>query len=204
MNNLKTNRNTYVVTGRPRSGTSMMMHALSVSGLEAVYDKKRIFGGEVWEVGFYNHPNPNGFFEEGKIDYINGEGENLVCKKFLRMLNKLPQVPNLTYNLVFMCRPDEEISASLKRSFPNANLSVELMWSIQEGFDYIESRDDMRVVALNFSDVINKPYDEFQKLVDAGWPIDPSKAASIVDPNLYRHRIVDGEVKFILDDMSSK
>lgn len=43
-------------------------------------------------------------------------------------------------------------------------------------------RIDMDVIELEFDEVIDKPGTAFGKLADAGWPIDPIKAATVPDP----------------------
>ena len=103
-------KETYLVSGNPRSGTSMMMHALITGGLEGAYSKKVGPGDGVY------HPNPNGFFE-----LVDGEQrhpthpwkyEGKVVKAIYTML---PQVAPGNYKVIYMLRNPEEIRKSLAR-----------------------------------------------------------------------------------------
>lgn len=183
--------NTFVVSGRPRSGTSMMMRALGLSGLKMRYDD-RPERTQAYKDAFKNtqyHPNPWGFFENGIINYRNGEGEGEVCKVFARELDiKCPVLPDVTYNVVVMIRPETEIKLSFTNGF-GIDFDLSSIMTIPEIMDYLATRSDFNWIALNFADVIANPLDTFKKLVAAGWPIDPVMAASTIDPTLYRSKL---------------
>jgi hypothetical protein len=62
----------------------------------------------------------------------------------------------------------------------------------QEDIDHVlsicDARDDMEVIVLPYGDVIEQPQAVFAAIERFGFPIDPEKAASVVDPDLYRFR----------------
>lgn len=196
--------NIYIVSGRPRSGTSMMMRAVIAGGLQGRYRKEQQpYKERVLENGEIYHFNPHGVFEGGVIDYSSGGGTKQVCKRFGRQLPHLPVVNNLIYNIVFLVRAEEEIIASLNTAFPRNDYSISSFWSLEKVKAYIAQRNDFNAVFLNFTDVIFRPREAFKRLATAGWPLDVDKACATVDVNLYRHRLNSAENEFIDEGYSN-
>ena len=173
---------TYIVSGRIRSGTSMMMRCLEFGGLKVIKKELKIEN----EIDFPEdyHPNPNGFYEHRMIDYTNVD-VGMATKILGSHIEKLPVVDGLIYNIVVMIRPRAEIIVSAKRAF---NREYDIL-SVSEIKDYIESRPDFHAVYLNYCDVVDNPTRELMKLKDAGWKFNVAEAATVPTPNLYRNRI---------------
>ena len=95
-----------VVSGLPRSGTSMMMQMLVAAGLEAASDARRI----------QDDDNPHGYFELEAVKRIRQDASFLggVVGKALKVVAPLlPSLPNkFDYAVVFLERDLSEVLAS--------------------------------------------------------------------------------------------
>ena len=95
-----------VVSGLPRSGTSLMMQMLSAGGLSVVTDGERQADAD----------NPRGYFEWERIKLLPkrpdciAEAEGKVVKVISQLLFALP--PGREYRVIFMQRPLPEVVAS--------------------------------------------------------------------------------------------
>jgi len=195
---------TYIVSGRMRSGTSMMMQSCIKGGMRAEYkenirarrksptsecphpDKASKFEPYTPMDEDY-HPNPSGFFEAGLPNYKEDDVESLVVKVLAGRLTKIPVVESLTYNIVFMVRPNDEVIMSAQRSFGMRNFEDKIL-QMDEARAIIDARDDFNAIYINYHDVVSDPIKEITKLKDAGWPIDIDKAATVPTPELYRNK----------------
>jgi hypothetical protein len=107
-------KNIIVVSGLPRSGTSMMMKMLAEGGLEIVTDALRTADDD----------NPNGYFEfepvkqltEGNTQWLDG-ARGKVVKVISALLENLPA--QYHYKVIFMERPLQEVLASQKKMLAN-------------------------------------------------------------------------------------
>ena len=108
---LATNRQTaqrpiIVVSGLPRSGTSMMMHMLAAGGMEMVTDQLRQA----------DENNPNGYFEFEKVKSLTEDASwmGIACGKAIKIIaSLLPYLPSAyTYKVILMERNLQEVLAS--------------------------------------------------------------------------------------------
>lgn len=184
---------TYIVSGRPRSGTSMMMRTCIEGGIEGIYlsssENQQSFNDAAKVSGY--HPNPFGFYEGWKnvVDMDLRRTAGKVIKVIGRMLERLDIIDEITYRVVVMDRPYEEIETSFLRGFETTNGKMPEIWSIQKILSSVKDRSDIEIVHIKYHDVVFNPKQELQKLKDAGWPIDVDKAATIPTPELYRNRL---------------
>src|SRR5436309_11235660 len=103
-----------VVSGLPRSGTSLMMKMLAAAEIELLCDDHRRA----------DHDNPGGYFEfervkkllEGDVEWL-GEAAGKAVKVVSPLLDFLP--PTFEYRVVFMERRIREILASQRRMLAN-------------------------------------------------------------------------------------
>lgn len=110
-----------VVSGLPRSGTSMMMKMLAEGGLQIVTDAVR----------HADDDNPNGYFEletvkslpEGNVVWLQNAGGKVV-KVIAPLLEHLPS--QYLYKVLFMERELKEILASQKKMLANRNETAKL------------------------------------------------------------------------------
>lgn len=215
-------KTTYIVSGYMRTGTSMMMDALTAGGLNPCAKVKRDMALGKHAGGGY-HPNPNGFYELEHSDYkdINfpRKFEGQLIKVLFGGLYKL--VPG-NYKIVFMRRNQEESRQSYEAFFgqPSPKIVGDIYHKHPSGstgpmtidqlnaahqsshfkqimdncFGIMEQRRDVDITQLNYRDVVENPLKIFQILNQTGWPIDPVKAAGVVDPDLCRFKIEDLEI----------
>lgn len=181
----------YVVTGYMRSGTSMMMQALQAGGLEAFYRPERDemntrFGDEHYQ------PNPGGFFEIYSSDVEDPEFVAKCDGKVVKVLHSaIPHLPAADYRVVLMRRDPEEIRQSYRAALMEP-ADMAFLETYSERMDALQAHMTSRgmdVVALDFSDVIERPLYAFYQLISRGWPITLTAAAPVVNPALYRFRL---------------
>lgn len=166
----------YIVSGFPRSGTSMMMRALLAGGLPCVYSTK---GDEdrncnARKTGYT--PNPHGFFENA--DLSPSAWPNYAGKAVKVIRDNLYLLPTLPMQVVYMRRDPVEIKASHDATESGCRLG--------DYFAKVES-DVKRTgaIVLDYADVVADP---LKALLSLNWPINAVAAAATIDPALYRHR----------------
>ena len=182
-----------IVSGLPRSGTSMMMKMLKAGGMEVVVDNRRKA----------DEDNPEGYYELEKVKQIKKEAswldstEGKVFKMVSMLLYDLPS--DKTYKVIFMKRKMEEILASQKkmlerRGEDRAGADDEEMAKIfgkhlKEIESWLEKQENMEVLYISYNDVIKNPRENAQN-VDRflGNKLDPEKMVGVVDQSLYRRR----------------
>src|SRR5512143_824098 len=92
-----------IVSGLPRSGTSMMMTMLTAGGLEPLTDNIRVA----------DEDNPKGYFEFERVKQIEHDkawledAQGRVVKLISALLKHLP--PSYSYKVIFMRRAMPEI-----------------------------------------------------------------------------------------------
>ena len=97
-----------IVSGLPRSGTSLMMQMLQAGGLPAFTDRVRSA----------DESNPRGYFEFEPVKRLRTDRSWLpqarghAIKIIHLLLRELPLDGSLVYRIVFMQRPLEEVLAS--------------------------------------------------------------------------------------------
>ena len=185
-----------VVSGLPRSGTSMMMSALREGGMPLLVDGIRVA----------DRNNPKGYYEyepvkklpKGNVKWLRtAKGE--AVKIISALLEFLPK--GYQYRIIFMERDIEEILASQKRMLVRGMMVEEkpvsdedLQKSYQAHLKQVKSylaeeNDWLQVIYVSYNQVLQDPEGEFQrvaKFLDGS--VDPIAMAQIVDPDLYRER----------------
>ena len=98
-----------IVSGLPRSGTSMMMKMLEAGGMELLTDEIRTADAD----------NPKGYYEFERVKQIELDAEWLedsrgkAVKMIAALLKHLP--PDYDYEIIFMRRDIREVLASQRR-----------------------------------------------------------------------------------------
>ena len=188
----------YIVTGIARSGTSMMMKALQRGGMKAFYShslERKL--SKTWKTRGYN-ANPGGYFEAGERAFDDLQFPLQHSEKVIKILvgglHRLAVAPE-GYNFLFMLREPAEIRMSMKRlSEDNINAKNDhiLMNYADIMFKFIEAmrnrRDTRSVIQFTYGEIVKEPLKHFEVLVEQGWPLDASKAASSINPALWRMR----------------
>ena len=182
-----------VVSGLPRSGTSMMMKMLAEGGLPIVTDAQREA----------DEDNPNGYFEielskklkDGEIKWVYDAGGKAV-KVISYLLEFLPD--DLTYDIIFMEREIHEILASqkkmLQRRDETSKISDEEMEAqfrdhLKAVKYWVARKPNMRVLYVKYNEMVNAPgllcpsISEFLEL-----PLKIEAMQSVPNQSLYRNR----------------
>lgn len=192
-------RTIVVVSGLPRSGTSMMMRMLKSGGMRLQEDDRR-------EASVHN---PHGFFEWEPIKNL---GENPHCiskamgaavKVVSSQLRFLPR--NYIYKIVWMDRPIREVARSqakmLGRTGSDELTRSEALLSKhrREVLDAIrryseDPRSSLSLCEISYTECIRGSNEVSRKLSEflEGLLPEPEKAASAVDPSLHRIRVEGG------------
>ncbi len=181
-----------VVTGLPRSGTSMMMQMLVAGGIQPYIDDTRQ----------PDESNPKGYFESErvkKLPYLNnwiGECEGKVVKVVAPLITYLPQ--GFNYRLVYMTRNLEEIVESqtamldaLNREGGNLTPEKfrELFASQTRSLGYLLKLNGISYCEVSYHDTIQSPRttaDQICRFLNFDLDIDAMVTA--VDPQLYRQK----------------
>jgi hypothetical protein len=183
-----------LVSGLPRSGTSMAMKMLAAGGMETIVDNIRSA----------DEDNPKGYFEDERVKDLAEmedktwlrDARGKVIKVVSSLLQYLPQ-DNL-YKVIFMRRNLHEVLQSqakmLERRGETSDTSDEEMVRMYEShLDKVQFQLKFRewfdVLYLDFADVVADPESAASAMNDfLGGGLDVRAMAMQVDPDLYRNR----------------
>jgi hypothetical protein len=182
-----------IVSGLPRSGTSMMMRMLEAGGLQVLTDNIRRADDD----------NPDGYYEFERVKQLKSDrawledAKGKVVKMVSALLIELP--PMYTYKVVFMRRKMEEILASqrqmlVRQGKPADSVSDERMAAMFEKHlrqieIWIAERSDMDAIYVDYNQMLKQPAEHVKAVnVFLGHRLDTEAMAGIVNPALYRQR----------------
>jgi hypothetical protein len=182
-----------VVSGLPRSGTSMMMKMLAEGGLEVVTDSIRSA----------DEDNPNGYFEFEMVKQLaNGQtqwlsdADHKVVKIISALLEYLPG--NFHYKILFMEREIGEVLASQRKMLARRNeeskvSDAEMEAQFREHLKaikfWIARQPHIEVLYVDYNKMLSKPEDYCRVIADfIGVPLNVEKMMSVPDEHLYRNR----------------
>ncbi|MFH1184086.1 MAG: sulfotransferase domain-containing protein [Chloroflexota bacterium] len=182
-----------VVSGLPRSGTSMMMKMLSEGGLEVVTDAIRAA----------DEDNPNGYFEfepvkrlaDGQDEWLKDARGKLV-KVISALLEHLPATYD--YRVVFMEREIKEILVSQqkmlrRRSEASKTTDVKLETQFREHLRatkyWLARQPNMSVMYVDYNRLMADPDAHCGPVADfLAVPLDLSRMRRVPNEGLYRNR----------------
>jgi hypothetical protein len=185
--------NVIIVSGLPRSGTSMMMRMLEAGGLVVVTDNVRL----------PDKDNPNGYYEYEKVKKMKddatwlGIAKGKVIKIVSMSLPYLP--PNYNYKIILMQRHTKEILASQRRMLDRLertdnNLSdseLEKLYykHIKQTEQWLTKQKNIDFIMISYNELLEKPYG-LSEVVNKFLcqRLDIEKMAQVVDVSLYRQR----------------
>ncbi|CAK2440015.1 Sulfotransferase family protein [Vibrio crassostreae] len=180
-----------VVSGLPRSGTSMMMRILEFGGISPVTDN----------VKKNDSRNPYGYYELEAvkdrmsyvdwIDSVKGKSVKIVS----RFISYLPA--NNMYNVILINRDLDAVVQSqrdMAKHYSNSEKSSESDYEmkriyqqhIKEVMSWIAKRPNIRIIELNYEELLQSPEQELIKLVDFLHPhtLDLKKMLNAIEPQL--------------------
>ncbi|HEY2800420.1 MAG TPA: alkaline phosphatase family protein [Chthoniobacterales bacterium] len=186
-----------LVSGLPRSGTSLMMQLLAAGGLPPMTDNEREADID----------NPRGYFEWESIKRIAKEPELLddpaVEGKAIKCISMLlPKMPEFhRYKVIFMTRPIEEVIESQQKMTTRLGTKGGELDREQMERGMAAHRDETRkrlatstnieTLEVDYPTLITDPAAVIDQLVEFLGPErlpTPEKMAATVDPSLYRRR----------------
>ena len=187
----------FVVTGPPRSGTSLMMNLLMAAGLPILADENRPADAS----------NPNGYFEYAPVKASSRSTEwvesasGRAVKVIDRLLPTLPR--DRHYCLIVMERPAKEVIASQNRmltrlgepqgELPTARLEKMLAIQAVETRALLVEEECFDWISVAYPELIEFPHDRCQQILEFVGFDDPDgtrvdRMAARIDAQLYRER----------------
>lgn len=183
-----------IVSGLPRSGTSMMMKMLEAGGMQVLTDNIRSA----------DENNPKGYYEfervkklkDGDIAWVD-TANGRVVKVVSALLEHLPE--DYRYKIIFMRRDMNEILASQKQMLAilgqsNGNLTDTQLTAIYHKHltkveAWLARQTNLDVIYVNYNSLLRNPA-EYLTQVQAflKGDLDIEKMQSVIDRNLYRQR----------------
>ena len=182
-----------VVSGLPRSGTSMMMKMLEAGGMEIMKDGIRKADDD----------NPNGYYEFEKAKELEKDtswlkdAKGKVVKIISALLEHLPEKYN--YKIIFMHRNMDEILNSqrqmlIRRGEPADEVSDEKMSKmflkhLQTVEEKLKKKSNIDVLPVHYNEFLKEP-ETHSKIVNQFLKIslNADNMVSVVDHSLYRQR----------------
>jgi len=185
-----------VVSGLPRSGTSMMMNMLRAADLRIVTDETRTA----------DEDNPRGYFEDERVKDLdkvadktwlgNCRGKGVKIISFL--LKDLPSDNH--YKVIFMRRDLEEVIASqnkmLKRRgepvgsrADDEKMIARYNMHLRKVEFLLEEERNFGHIDVHYREALEQPREYARRIAEfLGMSLDVDKMAQAVDKSLYRNR----------------
>jgi hypothetical protein len=183
-----------VVSGLPRSGTSMMMQMLEVGGVPVITDKIRAADND----------NPLGYYEFEPVKYLAKDASWLdvaggkAVKIIYRLLYDLPR--HHRYKVIFMRRRLPEVIASQKEMLRRLNkdggnladdrLAYAYQSELQELDVWLSVQNNIEATYVDYGDAV---YDSRNTVADLeqflGRKLDTQAMIGVIDQSLYRQRL---------------
>jgi hypothetical protein len=183
-----------VVSGLPRSGTSMMMKMLEAGGLLLLIDNLRTPDAD----------NPAGYYEfepvkkidKGDFTWLaNAQGKGL--KVIAALLRHLPSA--YTYQIIFMRREMSEVLASQRQMILNrgedpnkiddAKMAQLFERHLAKVMSWIDRQPNIRKLDVNYNQLLKDPRPQVEQINQfLGNILDLEGMLSVINPDLYRQR----------------
>ena len=184
----------YVVSGLPRSGTSMMMQMLEAGGLQIVTDNIRTADDD----------NLQGYYEFEKIKQLkdgNSAWVEQACGKVIKVISALLEhLPApYQYKIVFMERDLLEVLASQRKMLErrgkpvNEEADVKFLDLYQKHLvkvkNWLSDQGNLDVIYINYNDLLDNPKKyamEVARFMEV--PLDVQSMVAIPEERFYRQR----------------
>ena len=182
-----------IVSGLPRSGTSMMMRMLDKGGIPALTDQLRVA----------DEDNPKGYYEFEPVKKTKTDPSWLerapgkVVKMVHLLLLDLPT--DREYHVVFMKRKLEEVIRSqnvmLERKgkstddLPAEQIMGMFRQQMRQVDEYIRSHPNFRILYVDYNQLLADPRPPVTAINQfLGGKLNTQAMLEVVDPTLYRQR----------------
>jgi hypothetical protein len=183
-----------IVSGLPRSGTSMMMKMLEAGGIPPLTDKLRTADND----------NPKGYYEFERVKQMDkgdtawmAQAQGKVVKVISALLKHLPAGYN--YQVIFLRRHMSEILASQRKMLINrgedpdkmddAQMTMLFENHVRQVENWLAQQPNIEVLYVHYSDVMADPLTAINSMGRfLGRDLEVRAMAEVVDPDLYRNR----------------
>ena len=182
-----------IVSGLPRSGTSLMMQMLDRGGIPVVTDNVRTADTD----------NPRGYYELERVKTIKRDAswlpemEGKAVKMISQLLYELPS--NHKYRVIFMERDLDEVIPSQEKMLarlgktpaPSAEIRRQFITHLDRLREWLAAQPYIDVLYVRYDDVVQRPV-ELAEQISAflGGRTDPARMTEAIDASLYRNRNV--------------
>ena len=188
-----------VVSGLPRSGTSMMMKMLDAGGIPVVIDGIR--GAD--------RDNPKGYYEFERVKQLDkgdtawvADAQGKAVKVISALLQHLPD--DQEYRVIFMERNIDEVLASQRKMMqnrgegddvaggedvPDAEMAALFARHVDQVQAWMVQQPNVRVLHIDYNALLADPAPFVARLHDfLPFALDTAAMTAVVDPDLYRNR----------------
>ncbi len=184
-----------VVSGLPRSGTSMMMKMLEAGGVEILTDNVRAADGDNTD-GYYEYERVKTLDKDGDRLWL-GEAKGKAIKIISALLKHLPQ--DHFYKVIFMNRNLDEVMLSQAKMLAHRNvpsnaeeddkIKIHFHNHLEKTKDWLNAQLNFNVLELSYKDVLDDPAESARKLAEfLEKDLCVEKMAAAVNRELYRNR----------------
>jgi tetratricopeptide (TPR) repeat protein len=179
-----------IVSGLPRSGTSLMMQMLHKGGIEVLTDHNRK----------PDESNPKGYFEYNPVMSIHKDNSwlELAQNKSVKVVAPLLKFlsPKYRYKVIFMNRDLAEIIKSQQKMIGKNTdiLPLKLFEAYQKQLKQVEiwknKEPSVEIIYLDYKDVLNQTEAVIGKVSSfIGLDLNASEMAACIDRTLYRNKV---------------
>ncbi|MEO8429011.1 MAG: sulfotransferase domain-containing protein [Verrucomicrobiota bacterium] len=192
---LRYGRPVVLVSGLPRSGTSMLMQMLEKGGMPIVTDKIRTA----------DEDNPKGYHEFERIKELDKTSDKSWLKNYRGQVIKtisflLQDLPlDLNYQVLFMRRNLEEVLRSQNKMLgrngatgavvPDEKMRQNYEFHLKKIYYRLDHTPNFQVLYLDYPAVVADPLREARRIsAFLGRSLDVEAVASAVEAGLYRNR----------------
>ncbi|MCF7870283.1 MAG: sulfotransferase domain-containing protein [Candidatus Omnitrophica bacterium] len=182
-----------IVSGLPRSGTSMMMKMLEAGGIRPLIDNLRQADPD----------NPKGYYEYERVKKIKDDqdwlkqAEGKAVKMVSALLKHLPK--NYQYKVIFMERKMAEILASQKKmlirqnkptdAIPDQKMAQLYQKHLTKVKAWLKEQDNIEFIDIDYNQALKNPSEIIRKIkAFLSHNLDTSSMVGIIDNSLYRQR----------------
>ncbi|HXU40272.1 MAG TPA: sulfotransferase domain-containing protein [Blastocatellia bacterium] len=182
-----------IVSGLPRSGTSMMMKMLEAGGLEALTDNIRTA----------DEDNPKGYFEFERVKQIENDkawledARGRVVKLISALLKHLP--PSYNYKVIFMRRAMPEILASQRQmlirrgepadAVPDDKMAAMFEKHVAQVESWLAAQPNIQTLYVSYNEAIKDPQSHAEMVNKfLGNTLKVDAMVGVADAALYRQR----------------